>query len=241
MLGPVLVDGRSPPGGIERALLARLLVEPGAPVPAEELIEAAWPNERRAGAAASLRVRLARLRAFLEPGRAPGTPAAVLVREPAGYRLLAEPGSVDAERFLAMAGETTLAGCEAALALWRGEPFADLDGVDVAAARARRLHAARDGLRRRHALALLDHGRVDEAVAELERLAAEDPVREEPVRDLMHACIAPGATWPRSRPTGGWPARSGSSASSPARSCASSRPSCCATSSATPRRTSAPA
>ena len=84
MLGPVLVDGKSPPGAIERTLLARLLVVPGTPVPAEELIEAAWPHERRAGAAGSLRVRLARLRAFLEPEREPGSPARVLVRDPAG-------------------------------------------------------------------------------------------------------------------------------------------------------------
>jgi pimeloyl-ACP methyl ester carboxylesterase len=44
VLGPVLVDGKSPPGAIERTLLARLLVAPGTPVPAEELIEAAWPQ-----------------------------------------------------------------------------------------------------------------------------------------------------------------------------------------------------
>src|ERR671925_1536869 len=34
VLGPVLVDGRPPRGAIERALLARLLVAPGAPVSA---------------------------------------------------------------------------------------------------------------------------------------------------------------------------------------------------------------
>ena len=140
VLGPVLVDGHAPRGAIERALLARLLVAPGAPVSAAELIEAAWPEERRAGAAASLRVRLARLRALLEPERARGAPAEVLVREPAGYRLAVAPGSIDARRFVRLAEDAArlpapaaLGCCEEALALWRGEPFADLDLVDVAA------------------------------------------------------------------------------------------------------------
>jgi predicted ATPase/DNA-binding SARP family transcriptional activator len=189
VLGPVLVDGRSPPGAIERALLTRLLVAPGVPVPAEELIEAAWPHERRAGAAGSLRVRLARLRAFLEPDREPGAPAAVLVRDPAGYRLAVEPEAVDAQRFCRLAEQ---GACDEALALWRGEPFGDLDGVEAAKAEARRLHALRDGLRQQRAAQLAEAGRVEEAVAELEALAAEDPLREEPVLELMHALYAAG-------------------------------------------------
>jgi predicted ATPase/DNA-binding SARP family transcriptional activator len=189
VLGPVLVDGRSPPGAIERALLARLLVAPGSPVPAEQLIEAAWPDDRRAGAAGSLRVRLARLRAFLEPDRAPGTPTRVLVREPAGYRLEVEPGAVDVQRFLELA---EAGACEEALALWRGEPFGDLDGVEAAHAEARRLHAVRDALRQRRAAGLAEAGRLEEAVAELKALASEDPLREEPVRDLMLALYRAG-------------------------------------------------
>ena len=189
MLGPVLVDGKSPPGAIERTLLARLLVAPGVPVPAEELIEAAWPHERRAGAAGSLRVRLARLRAFLEPEREPGSPARVLVRDPAGYRLAVAPDAVDAQRFCRLAEE---GAHDEALALWRGEPFADLDGVEGAQAEARRLHAVRDALRQRRAAALAEAGRLDEAVAELEALAKEDPLREEPVRELMLALYRAG-------------------------------------------------
>ena len=194
VLGPVLVDGRAPPGAIERALLARLLVAPGAPVSAAELLEAAWPEERRASAAGSLRVRLARLRGLLEPERVRGAPAEVLVREPAGYRLVVAPGSVDAERFVRLAEEAprlppaaALGGCEEALALWRGEPFADLDLVEAASAEARRLHGVRDRLRHTHALALLEMDRAEEAARELEALVGEDPLREELVRDLMHA------------------------------------------------------
>ncbi|HEV2786676.1 MAG TPA: BTAD domain-containing putative transcriptional regulator, partial [Solirubrobacteraceae bacterium] len=194
VLGPVLVDGRPPRGAIVRALLARLLVAPGAPVSAAELVEAAWPEERRAGAGGSLRVRLARLRALLEPERAPGAPPEVLVREPAGYRLLVAPASVDSERFTRVAEEAArlpsaaaLERCEEALALWRGEPFADLDLVEPARAEARRLHAVRDRVRHTRALALLELGRSQDAARELEALVEEDPLREQLVCDLMRA------------------------------------------------------
>ena len=199
MLGPVLVDGRPPRGGIERALLTRLLVAHGTPVPAAELIEVGWPPERRDGAARSLRVRLAKLRAVLEPNRPPGAPAELLVREPAGYRLIAPPGSVDAERFARLAEEAgRLSGgaarecCERALALWRGEPFTDLDMVEVAAAESLRLHGVRDRVRRLGALALLEMGRAQDAARELAALVEEDPLREELVRDLMRAYYRAG-------------------------------------------------
>jgi predicted ATPase/DNA-binding SARP family transcriptional activator len=194
VLGPVLVDGRPPRGAIERALLARMLVAPGALVSADELVEAGWPEERRSGATRSLSVRLARLRALLEPEREAGAPPEVLVRDVAGYRLVMAPGSVDAERFCRLAEDAArlppaaaLECCDEALALWRGEPFADLDLVDAASVEARRLHGVRDQVRHRRALALLETGRPEEAARELEVLVEEDPLREELVRDVMHA------------------------------------------------------
>ena len=54
ILGPVLLDGSAPRGAKERALLARLLVAPGAPVPADTLIEAAWTPDRPDGVADSV-------------------------------------------------------------------------------------------------------------------------------------------------------------------------------------------
>jgi hypothetical protein len=104
------------------------------------------------------------------------------------------PGSVDTERFARLAeeaarlpAEAALGRCEEALALWRGEPFVDLDLVEAAAAEARRLHGVRDRLRHTQALALLETGRSEDAARALEALVDEDPLREELVRDLMHA------------------------------------------------------
>ena len=192
ILGPVLVDGRAPRGAKERALLARLLVAPGTPVPAEALIEAAWPPEACGDVIRSLHVRLAKLRALIGTER--------IVREPAGYRLAAAPESIDARIFAALAAEAehrdpadALALCDEALALWRGEPFADLVlADDVATVEARRLHTIRDRLRRVRADALTTLGRSEEAATELAALVAEDPLREELVADLMGARYASG-------------------------------------------------
>jgi predicted ATPase/DNA-binding SARP family transcriptional activator len=200
ILGPVLVDGRPPSGAKERALLARLLVAPGTPVAADALVEAAWPRDRRDRVMRSLHVRLAKLRALLEPDRAPGAAGTVLVREPSGYRLTVPPEALDGHRFLRLADEApgdrpeaTLARCDEALALWRGEPFADIEISDVATtAEARRLHAARDRLLHLRALALRELGRAEESAAELEALVSADPLREELVRDLMLARYGAG-------------------------------------------------
>src|SRR4051812_49458019 len=87
-----------PPGAKERAVLARLLIDPGRPVAADALLEAGWPDSPREQAARSLGVRIANLRSFLEPDRRPGAPATVLVRVGPGYRLAVEPDQVDSPR-----------------------------------------------------------------------------------------------------------------------------------------------
>ena len=122
------------------------------------------------------------------------------MREPAGYRLGVPAEAVDAHRFTRLADDAaglppaaSLALCEEALGLWRGEPFADLEIVDDAATvESRRLHAVRDRLRRTRAAALVALGRAGEATAELAALVAEDPLREELVCELMTARYAAG-------------------------------------------------
>src|ERR687893_1022499 len=103
VLGTIEVDGPVsgpyPPGAKERAILARLLVDPGRTVPADALLEAAWDGVPREAAARSLAVRVANLRSFLEPGRDRGAPSSVLVREGPGYRLAIAPEQIDACRF----------------------------------------------------------------------------------------------------------------------------------------------
>src|SRR5918999_5347503 len=132
VLGTIEVGGAaaaSPPGAKERAILARLLVSPGRAVPADALLEAAWDGVPREVAARSLAVRVANLRAYLEPGRDRGAPSSLLVRDGPGYRLEIAPEQIDSCRFercvQAAAGLPAAAALElleSGLSLWRGTP-----------------------------------------------------------------------------------------------------------------------
>jgi len=150
VLGRIEVVGpnptSSPPGAKERAILARLLVDAGRTVPADALLDAAWEGVEREAAARSLAVRIANLRSFLEPGRERGAPSSLLVRDGPGYHLAVAPDQVDALRFerqlRAAAGRSPAAALEAydaALALWRGPPYAELAGAEFTQNEIRRL------------------------------------------------------------------------------------------------------
>ena len=203
VLGSIEVAGAlrtpTPPGGKERAVLARLLLDPGRSVPVDALLDAVWDDAPRDAAARSLSVRIARLRGFLEPGRASGDPARVLVREPGGYRLAIHPEQVDAARFEAqvaaagaLAPAERLDALDAALALWRGPAYADVADLEFARPEIRRLDALRSGAEETRARCLVDLGREQEAIPELERLLARDPLREELARTLMLALYRAG-------------------------------------------------
>jgi DNA-binding SARP family transcriptional activator len=203
VLGPLEVaggpDARVPPGAKERAILARLLITPGRAVAGERLIEAAWPESGRAAAVRSLHVRIAGLRGFLEPDRTPGHPPEVLVRDVAGYRLAVAPEQVDACRFERLVEEAAAADpdaalerCDRALALWRGEPYAEFAAAEFVQEEIRRLYDLHAQARRRRAAVLLELGRHVEAATELERLVAEDTLREDLVGDLMLALYRSG-------------------------------------------------
>jgi predicted ATPase/DNA-binding SARP family transcriptional activator len=194
VLGPLEVEGAasaSPPGAKERCVLACLLLEPGRVVPAAALLEAVWPGAPPESAARSLTVRLANLRRFLAP--------TTVTRAGSGYRLDVAPEQVDARRFERLVQDAAslppreaLAGCEEALALWRGAPFADLAHADLAQSEIRRLEDLRRRADARRAGALVDLGRPGDAVADLERLAAEDPLDEALGRSRMLALYRAG-------------------------------------------------
>ncbi len=203
MLGPLEVihddTASAPPGAKERMILARLLLEPARAVPADALLEAAWPGGDPQAAARSLGVRLANLRAFLEPTRPAGAPSTLLVRDGAGYRLVADPDQVDAVRLERLVRDAAqrppaeaLAAYEAALALWRGAPFGDVAYADFAQAEIRRLEELRLRAAEGRARALVELGRHEEALPALQRLAADEPLREELARSLALALYRGG-------------------------------------------------
>ncbi|PRY48967.1 transcriptional regulator [Geodermatophilus tzadiensis] len=193
ILGPLQVRDAGRPLALgrpkQRAVLAILLLSAGTVVSLDRLVEELWGPQSPPQALASVQAYVSHLRRLLEPQRAPGTPATVVVNQAPGYRIVVDPGDLDAARFedLARTGHELLRQGEApraadaleqALALWRGPVLADLaDAPFVQAERARlddlRLTALEDRLG-----ADLRLGRHARVVAELERLTGEHPFRE---------------------------------------------------------------
>ncbi|WNI25088.1 BTAD domain-containing putative transcriptional regulator [Streptomyces sp. ITFR-16] len=166
-----------------RALLAVLALRTGRTVPAGVLVDEVWDGEPPGDATGALQALVGRLRRAL--GHAAVTSAE------SGYRLAAEPDSVDLYRFERLGGEGTRAledGDPAkalnllddALGLWRGPALADLPDRHAVAARwtARRLDA-----RRARITAALALGRADEVLPELAALCDEHPI-DEPLQAL---------------------------------------------------------
>ena len=184
LLGPVevLVDGKPVALGApkQRALLAELLLHRGEVVTRERLIDALWGEDAPDSALSSLQVYVHGLRRALGAGR--------IETRGAGYRIVAEPEELDAERFerlVSLGARSLETGSPAgaarrlreALDLWRGTALADLAGQPVAAAAA--------ALEERRLVALelrgdadLQLGRHDAVLAEIEQLIAREPYRE---------------------------------------------------------------
>lgn len=172
-----------------RAVLAVLLLQPGRVVSLDRLIDQLWGDEPPAAATGALQVYVSNLRRALEPDRPKRTPPAVLVTQPPGYALRIDPQAVDAVRFetLLTTGRSQFASGDGAaasqslrdgLALWRGPAYADLafePFVQPEIARLAELRACAAEELMEIRLSLGEHAA---AVAELERLAEEDPLRE---------------------------------------------------------------
>jgi len=196
LLGPLeaLEDGRSLPlgGRQQRAVLAMLLLHANELVRSEQLIDALWGEQPPPTAATTVQVYISRLRKLL--GR-----ELLVTREP-GYVLRAEPESVDAkraERLIARARSAEDPGecaglLREALALWRGRPLGDLAYERFGQEDAERLEEVRLGALEDRIEAEIALGRSAELVTEVERLVAENPLRERPRAQLMRVLYLSG-------------------------------------------------
>jgi len=148
-------------------------------------------------------VYVSNLRRVLELGRPPRSTARVLVSVPPGYMLVVPPDRYDATRFeaalahgqaLLSQGRADLARdvLEKALALWRGEAFAEFAGEPFAEAEANRLDELRFVAEETRLDCDLAIGRHAAAAAELERLVTEHPLRERLWGSLMVALYRDG-------------------------------------------------
>jgi len=198
ILGPIeaAADGRvlDIGGAKQRALLAILLLRVNEPVPRDVLVDQLWDDRPPVRAQHTLDVYISRLRKTLDPA----AECEAVVTTPGGYMLRAAEEQLDVRRFERLAGEgrfalaqnepgRAAAALRAALALWRGEPLAEVSYEPFAQAEIARLQELRAGVtedRIEADLALSRHGDV---VSELEALAADYPQRERLHQLLMIA------------------------------------------------------
>ncbi len=201
----VLDGGREVPlgGHRQRALLAILTMGANRLVSVDRLIDDLWGEQPPARAVSTLHAYVSRLRRALEPGRADGAAAEILVTRSPGYLLSVDPEDIDGLRFerLADQGHAALAAGDPeraaallgqALPMWRGGALADFAGepfarAEIARLEERRLAAIEDGMEA--ALAL---GRHPVVAGELEGLVTEHPLRERLHHLLMLALYRSG-------------------------------------------------
>jgi DNA-binding SARP family transcriptional activator len=185
----------------QRAVLAVLLLARGRHVAMDMLVDALWGDRPPRTAATTIRNYVSRLRRCLHPG--PGWPDQDVIRLVGdGYTLRLGEAVLDLDVFERLTqqaraaradGETALAAelFRQAQALWRGIPLAGVQGPYADAQRARlaelRLAAAQDGL-----AAEVDSGQHAAAVAQLQELVADYPLRERLTELLMLALYRSG-------------------------------------------------
>lgn len=204
VLGPlsVGVDGGEPlelGGRKQRELLGLLLLSPNRVLPAGQIADALWCGNPPPSADVTLRAHVSRLRSRLAAIDAQDA----LVTRQAGYGLFVEPDQLDTARFerLLAAGRDALRDGEPsraaelldeALSLWRGGVLEDLGGPEFATAEAARLDELRLVATDHRIDAHLALGRHQAVIAELERLVAAHPYREQLHCKLMLALYRAG-------------------------------------------------
>ncbi|MFI6045799.1 BTAD domain-containing putative transcriptional regulator [Nocardia sp. NPDC051321] len=192
VLGPVAVtDGArmiAVDRPLERAVLVRLALAGGVPVPDRRLAADLWGDGELSRPIERLRVVVSRLRTAL------GAYGGTVLRTPAGYRttmvagdLLAAESIADRLHAAQRAGRYAEVGAAAdeARRLWRGPALADLQWAPYAAVEAARLDAWRLELTVTGLAAALHLGAGLECLREMSILAGENPLHEPLAR--LHA------------------------------------------------------
>jgi predicted ATPase/DNA-binding SARP family transcriptional activator len=183
-------------GGLPRRLAAALLVDAPETVRRDTLVERLWGSAPPATATTALQVHVSHLRRALEPDCEGGN-RSILRTVPGGYALEIDRGDVDADRFeylvrdaedvAATDPEGALRTIDAARALWRDRPWADLadeQWLQVDVARLEELKRRADELWAEAQLALGHHARVVNALA---GAVEDEPLRERRWEQLMLA------------------------------------------------------
>ena len=195
ILGPLEVEdeGRTIPlaGAKQRSLLALLLLARGRALSTDTLIDEVWGGSPPGSALKSVQVYVSQLRTALGDGR--------VVRRERGYALIVAAGELDADRFeelvrsaTGVAPEAAAARLREALALFRGDPLADLSLEPWAQPEIARLEERRFAVLEARIDADLALGGHRELVPELDALVAAHPFREHLLELLVLALYRSG-------------------------------------------------
>ncbi|MFI6316864.1 BTAD domain-containing putative transcriptional regulator [Nonomuraea sp. NPDC050556] len=203
VLGPLEArcDGTPLPllGAREQKVLAALALDAGRALTLSHLVDVVWDDDPPATARLQVQNVVSRLRQVWTKA---GLPHAVVITEPRGYRLRADLLTVDAGTFSAHLDEAeraenrgdlpaAAASCRAALALWRGEALAGLDGRLLGTAAAV-WNQRRHNTLERYLDLQTRLGRYAAVVPELTAAVAEHPYRERLAALLMRALYGSG-------------------------------------------------
>ncbi|MGH3188089.1 MAG: AfsR/SARP family transcriptional regulator [Streptosporangiaceae bacterium] len=188
LLGPLEVRAGEDWQGIGapkwRSVLAALLINAGQIVPADFLISEVWGDAPPETAGNLISIYVLRLRRLLG-----ATDGGLLVTRAPGYQLKLAPTDTDAQLFETMVrnGRRTFSTGDAegaaralaeALDLWRGKPLADVPATALVEAEADRLAELRLDAIELRITAELAFGGYVQAVPELRRILAGNPLRE---------------------------------------------------------------
>ncbi|WP_244200569.1 AfsR/SARP family transcriptional regulator [Micromonospora arborensis] len=205
VLGPVEVWSSAgerlalgPP--MQMRLLAVLMSQPGTAWSIDQLVDELWQGRPPKTAAGNVKTYVWALRRAL---RTPDVPDPAILAEATGYRLVLDAQTLDSAAFddLTQRGyhalrqdlcSDALRAFEAALALWRGEPFAGLPGRGVLLSVRARLEEQRSSLLEEVADLHLRAGRHNELIEPLRAQIDGDPLRERPWGQLMVALARAG-------------------------------------------------
>lgn len=200
VLGPIVFEGRdgmpaSPSGALGKALIAALTLARGTMSPTA-LVDELWGDNPPANEKAALHTLVSRVRAVAVPG--------LVLSTAAGYALSIGAEGTDLGRAEALRDAATaaasrgdhaeaLASASEALALWSGEPGAELSRLGIGAELLARASALHDELRYLRAAARLTTNPSDDGyLKELRDLAAARPLDERLQLRLLEALGAAG-------------------------------------------------
>ena len=189
ILGPIeVVDGGAPlslPRGRARSLLGLLVLDAGEAVSVDRLVDELWGESPPPTVNTALQGLVYKLRNSIEPQRNKGEPPTILLTRPPGYLLDLAPEQIDTNRFRRMLAQAAAAPPESAvellrgaLALWRGPAMVDFLYEPFAQAEIAELEELRLTAMEKRIEADLGLGKHRDLIGELERLAAEHPLRE---------------------------------------------------------------